>query len=912
MLSEGTHELQILSKFATVMILLMYIIKSNCNYQYKQHSNWEMHMRNYKNMIAKLDRDIFLFLALMGLVFLTTEFRLTLVYGITFTFSSIFLFLILRIFGLPSAIVAGGLALIFVPYELNHLAYGCIYILEVIFVGLFFLNGRKAKMFYVDAIFWLFLGGLLLYFLNSISLSSYALYFMVCKDIINGLLNVLIADMLLAYFPFYKLLKSGKVNKNHVSIHQFLSHITLFSILVPFFINVATNTLDTYESISRDLVLDAKSTFSRIEKDILSLNEEQREERSLIEEVVLQNKTQDIDILIEDSNGMFLSTGILELKSIRDFQQRYTIKELSTYFYEALPKNRDEIQPLYKWSEGQYIYVKSVDSFTIILQYPILNYQNHIFQQSIEQLKYLLLMVLCMILLLLAVNRMLTNNLKQLTVATSGLPQKLRKLEEIEWPNSSLYELQVLGKNLRKMADKLTELFLESSEMNKVLSEQTEKLTESEEQLHYLAFYDGLTSLPNRHYFQTHVNKLINCELNQKIAIIFIDLNQFKQINDTLGHDAGDTLLHLTASKLKALRNEQREVFRLGGDEFVIVDLVNDRKEVQVTLDLIMKEFSTYFHILDQTLYITASVGVSLYPDDGEDLNTLVKFADIAMYISKENGGNTVQFFEKSMRDKFQERLFIENALRAVVDTGGFEQYYQPKTIEGRVSSVEALLRWKDPVLGFVSPGVFIPIAEEMGLILQIDEWSLIQACKQTKKWQKEDNIFIPISVNLSAKHFQQDYLVSMIQKALEESGLEPKYLKLEITESVFIRNPIHVSSVIDRLKEMGVQISIDDFGKGYSSLYQLLHLPIDEIKIDRQFIKDINENDKQALLVKSILDFAHGLELTVVAEGVETKNEKEMLLEMGCDEIQGYLFSPPVNKEEIIKMLRAKEPYLL
>lgn len=872
-----------------------------------------MLMRGYKNIKSKINRDIFLFLALMGLVFLTTELRLTLVYGITFTFSSIFLFLILRIFGLPSAVLAGGLALIFVPYDWSHLTYGFIFILEIVFVGLFFLNGRKAKMFYVDALYWLIIGGLLLYFLNSMSsLSGYALYFKVCKDIMNGLFNVLIADMLLAYFPFYKLLESNRLNKNHVSIHQFLSHITLFSILVPFFINVITNTLNTYESISEELVPEAETSVTRLEKDLLALSEEEWKEAAIVDEVINRNMSHDMDVLIENTNGMVLSTGALTLSGTRDFQQKYAIKEVAPHFYEALPKDKEIVQPLFKWAEGKYIYVKSLDSMTILVQFPIQNYQNRIYEMSMEQLKYLLLMIMCMVLLLLAVNRMLTNNLKQLTLVTTGLPQKLRNLEIVEWPNSSLYELQLLGKNLRKMADKLTELFQESTEMNNILSEQTEKLKESEEQLHYLAFYDGLTSLPNRHYFQNYVNKLIESEVSGKIAIIFIDLNQFKQINDTLGHDAGDTLLHLTANKLKALRNDDREVFRLGGDEFVIVHRINDREEVERTLEIVMNEFSTYFHIHDQTLYITASVGVSLYPDDGKDLDTLVKFADIAMYISKENGGNTVQFFDKSMRYKFQERLFIENALRAVVDAGGFEQYYQPKTLSGKVTSVEALLRWKDSELGFVSPAVFIPIAEEMGLIFQIDEWSLIHACKQTKQWQEEEGIFVPISVNLSAKHFQQNYLVSMVHRALAESGLEPQYLKLEITESVFIRNPGHVSGVINRLKEMGVQISIDDFGKGYSSLYQLLHLPIDEIKIDRQFIKDIDENDKQALLVKSILDFAHGLKLNVVAEGVETKNEKELLMEMGCDEIQGYLFSPPVNKEDIVRLLHSKEPYLM
>ncbi|WP_019155058.1 putative bifunctional diguanylate cyclase/phosphodiesterase [Robertmurraya massiliosenegalensis] len=861
-----------------------------------------MPMNRYKSEALKLYKDSVLLLILVGLVFITTEFKVTLVFGLTFTFSSLFLFLIFRIYGLSLALVTGLAALLFVPRELQLLGLSAIPIIEVLFVGLFFLKGRKAKMFYVDALFWLVLGGFLLFFLNRHNLTDYALYFTISKDIVNGLLNVLLADMLLAYFPFYRLLKSNRLNKNHVSIHQFLSHITLFSILVPFYINVISNTLHTYESLPKELSTEAASIATRMEKALMGLDEE---DVFQIQDIVLRNQIQGNEILLESNEGTVVTTDLMTLQHARDLQDQYSLKEMAPHLYEAFPKNNESLQPLNKWSEGQYIYIRSVDSMTILLQYPISQYQNDIFQLSLEQSQYLLLMVLCLVVLLLAFNRMLTNNLKHLTVITTGLPQKLRRLEEIEWPQSSLYELQLLRRNLRKMADKLTELFQESTEMN-------ERLKESEEQLHCLAYYDSLTSLPNRYYFQNYVNELIADPSNKMLAIIFIDLNQFKQINDTLGHDAGDTLLTLTAKKLKVLQNNDREVFRLGGDEFVIVHQLQHKDEVQATLNLIIRELSTYFRIHEQDLYITASIGVSMYPDDGQDLNTLVRFADIAMYISKEMGGNTVQFYDESMRDKFQERLFIENALRAVVDTGGFEQYYQPKTLLGKVTSVEALLRWKDSELGSVSPGVFIPIAEEMGLIFQIDEWSLIQACKQSKQWQIEENIFIPISVNISAKHFQQEYLVSMVKRALDESGLEPRYLKLEITESVFIRNPQHVSYVMEQLKEMGVQISIDDFGKGYSALYQLLHLPIDEIKIDRQFIKNIHENDKQALLVKSILSFAHGLDLNVVAEGVETNYEKEVLMQMGCDEIQGFLFSPPVNKDEFVRLVHAKEPNYL
>lgn len=865
----------------------------------------------FRNIMTKYNRDIFLLLILLGLFVIATICKFNFVYGITLTCSSVFLFLILRIFGLPAAILAGIMTLFVLPWEYNYLATTAISLLEITIVGLFFLNGRKAKMFYVDALFWFLIGSFALFFIYKNSLSGTALYFEICKDIINSLVNVLIADMLLAYFPFYKLLKTNRINKNNVSIHQFLSHITLFSILVPFFITVTTNTLHTYESISKDLADKARVSVERIEKEIHSLSQAKSTDPIALDTIISKNKFEEYDIVIENSEGILVSTRKESLLGTIQLKQNYQMNRISENLFEVLPISNEGTHPINRWAKGQYSYIEKIDQFTILFHYSIENYQNQIFKISMDNLKYISFIIFPMVLLLLMVNRMLMSNLKVLTIVTTGLPQKLRNLEINEWPQSSIYELQVLGKNLRKMADKISELFQESTKMNHLLSEQTEMLKESEEQLHCLAFYDGLTTLPNRHFFYKYVNELIESDPLQRLAIMFLDLNQFKQINDTLGHDTGDKLLQQTANKLKTLKNESREVFRLGGDEFVIVSQINQKEEVSSTVDSIIQLFSDYFVIQGCTLYITASVGVSFYPDDGKDLNTLVKFADIAMYISKEKGGNIVQFFDESMKDKFQEQLFIENALRAVVDKGGFELYYQPKTLLGQITSMEALLRWKDPVIGYVSPAVFIPIAEEMGLIAQIDEWSLHEACRQNKQWQDEEALFVPISVNLSAKHFQQDYLLSMVKRALDDSGLDAKYLKLEITESVFIRNHHHVADVINRLKEIGVQISIDDFGKGYSSLYQLLNLPIDEIKIDRQFIRDIHENYKQALLVRSILDMAHGLKLNVVAEGVETNNENEFLLQMGCDEIQGYLFSPPVSKEEMLSLLRDKEPNL-
>jgi diguanylate cyclase (GGDEF)-like protein len=577
---------------------------------------------------------------------------------------------------------------------------------------------------------------------------------------------------------------------------------------------------------------------------------------------------------------------------------KYEIKEISTNFYEAIPKGQYEVLPILKWRSGKIVFETQMEALSIklFIQYPLSQFQDQIFKELIFHLKLSILYLIFTISIAMVVNRIIMNNLSQLTDVTTGLPVKVKNLETIEWPQSTISEFRLISQNLKVMTQKLRESFQEKVEMNRILTTQTNKLKESEEKLHQLAYYDVLTSLPNRLHFQDYVRNYIKTNPSAPLAIIFIDLNQFKQVNDILGHNAGDVLLQLFANKLRTLQGPNREVFRIGGDEFVVVHQINNREEVYETLEKIQDQFFAPLTINGQVLYVTGSVGVSLYPYDGLDLDTLVKCADIAMYASKEQCGKTPQFYNYSMMDRFQERLIIENALRKVVNQGGFKLFYQPKIQFDVVSSIEALIRWNDPTLGNVSPEIFIPIAEEAGMISKIDEWALLEACKQNKKWQDAHLLKVPISVNISAKNFQQDDLILWIEKALYESGLSPQYLKLEITESTFIKHPKRVVKMLHYIKSLGVQISIDDFGKGYSSFTHLLELPVDEIKIDKKLITGIDQNEKQELLAKSIIDLGHGLQLNIVAEGVENPNERDLLIQLGCDELQGYLFSFPLN----------------
>jgi diguanylate cyclase (GGDEF)-like protein len=853
-----------------------------------------------------LNSETILLCILIGCILLSSAYQVTFFYGITFTFTSLFLFLLYRLFGLRITTVVMLGTFLVIKHDALHVVTNLILMAEILFVGIYFYIKKRAKMFFVDLFFWLTVGVISLYFHYGSSIAGDPLAFQVCKDILNGLFNVLMADMLLAYFPFYKFLISRKLNKNNVSIHQLLSHITILAIMIPFFLIILTKTWTAYEAISDQSKRQAEELTHQLKKEILELD---RLPIESLDQILAHHRSTEFGIIITNSDNKIIqsnSTMIPKKETVFRLDS-YERKEISKNFYRVLPMSKQEVLPIKKWRSGHFVFASQPDSMrmNIYIHYPISQYQDQLFQESIIHFKLSILFLLFTILIVLVANRLLVDNFKKLITMTTGLPQKVFRLEDFEWPQFDIAELRVLTTNLKEMSQKLKELAQESIDMNRILTEQTEKLKISEDKLHQIAYYDVLTALPNRVHFQNYVKERIQGEGSVRIAIIFIDLNQFKRVNDTLGHNAGDELLKLAANRLRFLQNDHREVFRLGGDEFVIVHEINDRAKVEQTLDGIQQAFSQPFDIQGQLLYISGSVGVSMFPENGRDLDTLVKHADTAMYVSKGKVGNPVQFYHDTMRNKFHERLFMESALRQVVEQGGFRLFYQPKLEDGVITSLESLLRWNDPVLGHVSPTVFIPLAEEIGLISKIDEWALKEACKQNKKWQDEQLLNVPISVNISPMSFQNDHLIAVIEKALADSGMSPDSLKLEITENVFIHDSQHVASIIHQIRRLGVHISIDDFGKGYSSLIHILQLPIDEIKIDQKFIKGIEQNEKQAFFIKSIIDMAHGLQLNIVAEGIETNSQREILIQMGCNELQGYLFSPPISQAEMELFLR-------
>lgn len=428
----------------------------------------------------------------------------------------------------------------------------------------------------------------------------------------------------------------------------------------------------------------------------------------------------------------------------------------------------------------------------------------------------------------------------------------------------------------------------------------TQALEHANEKLEHLATHDPLTGLPNRLLIEDRLEQAIaHAERNSgKFALLAMDLDRFKLINDSLGHHGGDELLRQVATRLREVKRKADTLARIGGDEFLmIVNEVNGPWDIEVIAKRIIETISQSFQVMSVEIHSSPSIGIAVYPDDGSHATELLMHADAALYHAKKCGRNTFQFFTPAMHSAVNERLQLENAMRHALANDEFELHYQPKVdvATGRVSSTEALIRWRHPQRGLVLPANFIPLAEETGLILQIGEWVLREACRQARAWQLGETGPLRVAVNLSAQQFQQRNLLGVVQSALVEAELEACFLELELTESSVMENAEQSAAILEQLSRIGVHISIDDFGTGYSSLSYLRRFPLDKLKIDRSFIKDVVTNAEDAAIVRAIVSLAHSLKLKVVAEGVETVEQLEFLRELGCDQYQGYHCSPPI-----------------
>ncbi len=438
-----------------------------------------------------------------------------------------------------------------------------------------------------------------------------------------------------------------------------------------------------------------------------------------------------------------------------------------------------------------------------------------------------------------------------------------------------------------------------------------------EETIRDMAYMDQLTGLPNRFLLTDRLNQVLarGRRFGFLVAFLFLDLDRFKVVNDTLGHAVGDELLKEVAKRLRQCTRDADTVARIGGDEFTV--LVQDLKKVEDVTKVAEKIFSAFkepFRIAGHELFVTASMGVSIYPNDGIDAETLFKNADIAMYRAKDEGRNNFQLYTPTMNIKAMERLKLENKLRRAVEKEEFELYYQPQVdlSTGRVIGMEALVRWNEPDQGVVSPGEFIPLAEDTGLIIPIGEWVLREACRQLKRWHDEGYEPVTVAVNISMRQFRQKDFVGTVASILEETGLDPGRLDLELTESMIMEDTGTTIGLLRKLKEMGIRLTIDDFGTGYSSLEYLKQMPIDMLKIAQTFVRDITVDQDDALIATAIIRIAHSLKIEVIAEGVETTEQLELLRALECDKIQGYCISRPVPAKKAVSFLGKEKRFFM
>ncbi|HEX5049089.1 MAG TPA: EAL domain-containing protein [Gammaproteobacteria bacterium] len=423
------------------------------------------------------------------------------------------------------------------------------------------------------------------------------------------------------------------------------------------------------------------------------------------------------------------------------------------------------------------------------------------------------------------------------------------------------------------------------------------------------ANYDTLTGLANRSLLddRLHQGILTAATYGTRLAVVFVDLDRFKFINDSLGHHVGDELLRAMAERFKSCVREFDTVARLGGDEFVL--LVNGQggpDSVGTMMERMLETISQPWRSAQGEFEITCSIGVALYPDDGNDAATLLKNADSAMYRAKEHGRNNFQFFTNELNELMKERLELESNLRRALERGQFELLYQPRVdlATRKIVGAEALIRWQLPNRGVISPGRFIPIAEEIGLIAPIGRWVLHTACAQAKAWQTAGFAPCTVSVNVSPRQFRRDDLVETIAEVLSATGLDPKYLEIELTENMVMHEGEQMVEMLHAIKRLGVQIAVDDFGTGYSSLSYLKRFPVDRLKVDRSFVQDLATDADDAAIVRTIIALGHNLGLRVVAEGVETEEQIAFLSANACDELQGYFFSKPVSGWRLRKLL--------
>ncbi|MDQ0113504.1 putative bifunctional diguanylate cyclase/phosphodiesterase [Paenibacillus harenae] len=839
-------------------------------------------------------------------------------YGITFSFTSAFLLIGLRLFGYWAGLLATAAVHTIAAQLLNHSLFDYIGLLEIAVVGLL-LRKYRNRLFVCAAAFWLILAAPLTYFTHLGHYTSTGSDLMLVTSIIaiNGLLNALLADIALHYLPLPKWSGIVRARRKSSSFRSVMLHFSIVCVILPFLLNIHISSTGSFKEASRHAEQLSANVASMIGRQYMEsafrLDGSNTDVKSVLLKSVIAKHASDLfTIVISDGNANAVAATNENYIGQDNTASKHRMNKsiiISNSLRLIVPIHNELPLHISSWHDGKFRYASPINNtdFMINIDIPINNYQYYLFNKYVTHFIYLITFALLAVLAAYFITLWLGRSLKQLAVSTNNLPARLKQDGAIEWPASNISEIRALTANFKQMANNLVLMFGEAQKNSERLQAQAYMLQQSEEKLHRLAYYDQLTCLPNRLHFAKHIQDMIAMPSadDHKIAIMFADINRFKQVNDTLGHATGDMLLKLAASRFADV-GTSFDVFRLGGDEFVFVGTYSDLSEVHASAQLVGKAFAEPFDLEGMPLYLTISIGISVYPLDGEDIDTVISNADIAMYSAKEEGDGCHRFYEPKLATAMTEKMRLENGLYNALQTNQFSLHYQPKmnATTGQLCGIEALIRWLHPELGLVPPDKFIPLAEQAGFILEIDKWVFREACRQNKAWQDAGLQPICVSVNISGRHFFQGNLIEMIASALEDTGLPPEYVSIEITEGVFMRDMEQVIETILYLRKLGIQISMDDFGTGYSTLNQLQRLPISDVKLDRSFIQGITTDEKKSSIVRAIIELVHSMNMRVVAEGVETDDESRFCKELKCDELQGYLFSRPLPAHQFEELL--------
>lgn len=855
-------------------------------------------------------------------------------YGAQLLFCSAFLFVILYLFGLYWASAAAVLVTTFSYFVLDGPIYLLLVSVEIIIVGSVY-SRKKRFLFIWDGLFWAVLGAPLaglLFYLQTGSLSS-EMYLQMFMIAMNGLLNGLIGDVIITYLPWKRLFPQMK--KRTIYLNQLLTHLSIMAVIGPFLLNTYLDSFQIRERVEHDSFLFIENQTRHLMDELYRLNEAGKQGSSMIS--VDQNGHLTEQLKHNSANGVikmgvFFKDGSLAAASesdwfmdqhekilqadvqlisssafYQDARSDKTNPDYSYTFIRSIPTGKHYDYDTWRWNNGFYILttiLKNRELNKIVTAIPISYYQQSTITAYMN--KFIAMFTFCAIATVMSLffNSFLMSSLNQLMRMTTDLPSKLRKQQYFAWPRTAIYEFSALVTNFRIMSDRVVQMFREMKVMNDQLMAQTKMLEKSEERLQQLAYYDTLTGLPNRHHFSLYLERAID-EAEQHgytLAVLFIDLDRFKHVNDTLGHDVGDLLLADVAKRLGALFDPKTNATcaRLGGDEFVVVLQNVSREEIDKQAEAIIADLTGAFEVKRHELFVAASIGISLYPQDGDDYTAMLKNADTAMYHAKDKGGSCYQYYDEMKSDRIPERMMLENSLRKAMERGEILLHYQPLLDDhGAVVAAEALIRWEHPERGFISPAQFIPLAEETGQIIPIGEWVLRTACEQHLKWLGEGLPPIRMSVNVSLRQFSNQDFVKNVDRILLETQFDPSYLILEITEGYFHTNTEHAICILKQLNDRGIQIAIDDFGTGYSSLSRLRKLPIHILKLDQSFVRHLPSDHINASIAKTVIQLGHSLNVKVAAEGIETLEELEFLHNNGCDKYQGYLFSRPLSPEQ-------------